>query len=58
MSTAAQEFLTDAGNDYASAHQTIDPELLKGFDDLLLQELTEWAERPTLPPFELLLVDE
>jgi AbiV family abortive infection protein len=56
--TAAQEFLTDAGNDYASAHQTIDPELLKGFDDLLLQELTEWAERPTLPPFELLLVDE
>jgi hypothetical protein len=48
--TAAHEFLTDAGNDYAIALQKIDPGLLKGQDDRLLKELTEWSDRPTVPP--------
>ncbi len=45
----AHDFLQDAANDYASRLQKIDPTLLKGEDDQLLQELTEWAERPELP---------
>lgn len=51
----AYEFLIDAGNDYAIALQKIDPGLLKGRDDGLLKELTEWSDRPTVPAPERLL---
>jgi hypothetical protein len=46
---AAYEFLTNATNDYANRLQMVDTELLKGSDDQLLQELTDWTDRPALP---------
>lgn len=47
--TTAQDFLTDAANDYSGALQKLEPGLLIGHDDRLLQELTEWTDRPTVP---------
>ena len=52
--TTAREFLTDAGNDYANTFQKVDPALLKGRDDRLLQELTDWTDRPMLTQPEIL----
>jgi hypothetical protein len=50
----AYDFLNHAANDYSVQFQKIDPQLLKGHDDRLLQELTDWTERPRLPVLERL----
>jgi AbiV family abortive infection protein len=47
--TTAHDFLTGAANDYSGALQKLEPGLLVGHDDRLLQELREWTDRPTVP---------
>jgi hypothetical protein len=47
---AAYDFLMHAGNDYAVELQKIDPGLLKGANDQLLQELTTELPAPEWPP--------
>ncbi len=46
---AAHDFLNHAVNDYSGRRQKIDLGLLRGHDDQLLQELTDWKEKPEPP---------
>jgi AbiV family abortive infection protein len=45
----AYNWLNDLANDYSLVCQKVEPALLTGHDEQLLQEITDWSERPELP---------